>query len=187
MKPYSFIGFAVFVALMAAGQNVVASPLSGSKKIILMEENGTKHPVATISFRQQDDRYHYDIEWSDNLFADHFLSMRPFKCLEGAEKLWCRVPYPYDIRKSVTASDLTDLEYDTMFVWKDATEYGINLWNGIYYRMQVDGDVITGDVNELDLGILAAPPEDGNFRPFGYSKIEPAEASSHWLPKILIE
>jgi hypothetical protein len=32
---------------------------------------------------------------------NEFLSMRPFKCLEGADKHYCYLPYPYDWQKKL--------------------------------------------------------------------------------------
>ena len=113
--------------------------------------------------------------------------MRPFKCLEGSTKYWCRVPYPYENRRLVTADDLTDLEYDLLFIWKGATEYGINMWNGVYYQLRTDGSVIIGALNEMDMDKLSAPPDDGNLRPIREVDLEPGEPESHWLPKLLIK
>ena len=129
----------------------------------------------------------YKIDWADDVFADHFLSMRPFKCLESAAKHWCRVPYPYEIRRSVSADDLTDLEYDLLFVWKGANEYGINLWNGVYYKLSIDGDRVAGDLHEMDMDMLGVPPDAGELRPIKAKHLEEGDPESHWLPRIVIE
>ena len=73
----------------------------------------------------------YKIKFDNDKFDDHFLSMRPFKCVPGSAKLWCHTPYPYEIKREFTDEDFTDLEYDVIFVWKPEGEYGINLWNGV--------------------------------------------------------
>ena len=86
------------------------------------------------------------------------------------------------------ARDLTDLEYDLLFLWKDSSEYGIDLWNGVYYQLEVSDDGrIRGLLHEMDMNILSAPPEDGNMRPIHDNDLEPGEAESHWLPILVIE
>nr|MDJ0640618.1 hypothetical protein [Paracoccaceae bacterium] len=117
---------------------------------------------------------------------DHFLSMRPFKCLEGPEKHWCHVPYPYEIRRDLSA-DLTDLEYDFLFLWKAATDYGIDTWNGVYYRLEADGAGFAGTLHELDLGQLAVPPAAGELRPIAEKDLHEADPESHWLPRLIVE
>lgn len=178
---------AFFLAYFAIAEIAVAAPLAGEKNIILVEADGTGHSVATIAFTQNGNKSSYSIDWTDKRFAEHFLSMRPFRCLEGSEKYWCRVPYPYPIRREVSVNDLTDLEYDTMFIWKGSTEYGINMWNGVYYRLQIEGDRLVGELHEIDMDTLSAPPDEGNLRPVREQDLEPGEPESHWLPKIIIE
>jgi len=128
----------------------------------------------------------YTIDMIDAAFTDHFLSMRPFKCLEGPGKHWCHVPYPYDIKRDISA-DLTDLEYDLMFVWKGSTEYGINMWNGVYYRLSDQGDTLTGEMLELDMDLLSAPPPAGELRPLRAQDLHESDPDSHWLPRLIIE
>lgn len=160
-----------------------AFEFDGTKTIALIEADGTAHVVADIAFAEGA----YEIIWRDDQFGDHFLSMRPFKCLESEKKYWCRIAYPYDIKRRVSASDLTDLEYDLLFVWKGATEYGINMWNGVYYKLDGEDGRLVGTLNEMDMGKLAAPPDDGNLRPIREVDLQPGEPDSHWLPRLIIE
>lgn len=128
----------------------------------------------------------FQVIWDDDKFGDYFLSMRPFKCLEGADKLWCRVAYPYENRRSLAGGDATDLEYDLLFVWKNAADYGIDMWNGVYYRLMAEEGGWTGVMHEMDMDMLAAPPEDGTLRPITHGDLEPGDPDSHWLPKLTI-
>ena len=166
---------------------VNASPLDGEKALRLIDGSGAAIEVGRITFMPEGDETGYRIDWNLDLFGDYFLSMRPFKCLEGPEKLWCRVPYPYDIRRKVSDGDLTDLEYDTLFIWKKASDYGIDMWNGVYYRFELDGDTLIGTLHEIDMDVLSAPPVKGNLRPVGKYDIEPGDPESHWLPELRIE
>ena len=161
--------------------------LKGQKAVKLVQVDGTSHEIAQIMFSPSDEGASYKIEWKDERFSDHFLSMRPFKCLEGTSKYWCRVPYPYDIKRRVSAQDLTDLEYDLLFIWKGAKEYGINMWNGVYYKLSIVDGRLIGRLNEMDMDKLSAPPDDGNLRPIREVDLEPSEPESHWLPKLVIE
>ncbi len=181
------LAFILGTGIFACGHAAWAEALTGTKSLFLLEQDGTKHPVGDITFNTSNAKTTYEISWKDDRFSDHFLSMRPFKCLEGTTKYWCRVPYPYSIKRSVSADDLTDLEYDTMFIWKGAKEYGINMWNGVYYRFGIEGDRLVGKIHELDMDKLSAPPEDGNLRPLREQDLEEGEPESHWLPGLVIE
>lgn len=148
----------------------------------LEDAAGDRTAIARVSIEEGGA---YTVTMIDAPFADHFLSMRPFKCLESAEKHWCHVPYPYDLSRDVS-DGLTDLEYDFLFLWKGATEYGINMWNGIYYRIAPEGDALVGTLHEIDMDLLSAPPAAG-ARPLRPADIHPADPDSHWLPRLVIE
>ncbi|MGH1356167.1 MAG: hypothetical protein ACRBBS_13920 [Thalassovita sp.] len=171
----------------ASAGAVWADPLVGEKGIYLLSEEDSRVHVGTVSFDLDGPGSGYSLRFEDVKFGDHFLSMRPFKCLEGPEKYWCHVPYPYENRRQVRADDLTDLEYDLLFLWKGATEYGINMWNGVYYQLEIDEDRIVGTLREMDMETLAVPPEAGNLRPIDPDDLHEADAASHWLPRLVIE
>ncbi len=176
---------AIVLALTFAAQTALA--LEGPKTVFLVDANGDRVAVADIEFSPADHGATYEIAMREAPFADHFLSMRPFKCLEGAEKHWCHVPYPYAINRTVTPNDLTDLEYDLLFIWKGATEYGINMWNGVYYRLTYEDGRITGALSEIDMDTLSAPPAEGDLRPIREQDVEESDPDSHWLPFVIVE
>ncbi len=128
----------------------------------------------------------YEIKWDTAEFEDHFLSMRPFKCLPAGEKLWCYTPYPYEIKRQISKHDMTDLEYDLIFVWKPKGEYGINLWNGVYYKLEPNNEGWKGTMQEYDLNILGIPPEAGELRPILEKDLHEASTEDHFLPFIEI-
>ncbi|MEP4194903.1 MAG: hypothetical protein ABJL99_04620 [Aliishimia sp.] len=170
-------------ALILATCVHVGSVNAETRKVFLEAEDTSRIQIATIEIAA--DR-RYSVSMNDTVFTDHFLSMRPFKCLEGAVKHWCHVPYPYDIKRDVSA-ELTDLEYDFLFIWKGATEYGINMWNGVYYRLEDQNGALNGTLYEIDMNRLASPPEVGNFRPVKDSDLHESDPESHWLPRLVIE
>lgn len=178
--------FSVVATTLASGV-VTAEPLAGEKDIRLLEADGSEKLVGTVTFIPEGETVRYSVLWDETKFADHFLSMRPFKCLEGQEKHWCQVPYPYEINRQVSTKDLTDLEYDLMFLWKGATEYGINMWNGVYYRLAIDGERLVGQLHEIDMEPLGVPPAAGEMRPIRTSDLHEADPDSHWLPVIVID
>lgn len=179
---------ALLMGLVAGGAaSVIAAPLDGERQILLKTNDGDLLPVGSIQFDQAGDGVSYKVRWDDSQFTDQFLSMRPFKCLEGADKMWCRVPYPYENKREISDKDWVDLEYDLMFVWKNRNDYGIDMWNGVYYRLSPAADGFSGAIYELDLDQLSAPPDDGNLRPIREADLTEGEPESHWLPYLVIE
>lgn len=157
--------------------------LAAEHRVFLEDNAGARLEIAQLSVSEDSS---YSVSFSDTAFTDHFLSMRPFKCLEGPDKHWCHVPYPYEIKRNIS-QDLIDLEYDFVFLWKGATDYGIDTWNGVYYRLQPSDQGWVGTLHEVDLGELGIPPEAGNLRPIGQGDLHEADAESHWLPRLVIE
>ncbi|MGR8920495.1 MAG: hypothetical protein ACU85V_12835 [Gammaproteobacteria bacterium] len=98
----------------------------------------------------------------------------------------CHLAYPYAKGARVTAADLRDLEYDLMFVQKTPEEYGIDAWHGRYYVLGFTDDGIEGILHEVDLNVLAAPPEDGVTYPVTADMLHPADAAAHPYPRLLI-
>ena len=153
------------------------------RQVFLESAGGERIEIASLSIAD-DGTYTTDLA---PVFTEHFLSMRPFKCLEGPQKHWCHVPYPYEIRRDLS-EDLTDLEYDFLFLWKGATEYGINMWNGVYYQIeaQADGSMV-GVLYDMDMDDLSVPPPAGELRPIREADLYEGDPDSHWLPRLVIE
>jgi len=129
----------------------------------------------------------YQVALSDDLFGDFFLSMRPFRCITRAGKMLCHLPYPYENRRRIGPRDLTDLEYDLLFIARSPTEYGIDPWNGRYFRLRWDGEAIVGEMHETDLDVLASPPATGDYRPLADADMLPVPAGgAQWAPLLRI-
>lgn len=160
-----------------------ATALAETRVVYLEAQDGQRIEIATVDLGEGGD---YSVAMREAAFADHFLSMRPFKCLEGPVKNWCHVPYPYEIARNIS-DDLTDLEYDFLFLWKGATEYGIDMWNGVYYRLNNEDGRFVGRLHEMDMNILSVPPNAGDFRPVREADLEEGDPDSHWLPVLVIE
>ncbi len=161
--------------------------LDGEKGVYLIDKQGSQQRVATISLTAKGKGYLYTLNLDTEYFEDQFLSMRPFKCLMGGAQVVCYVDYPYSNERYIEAGDLTSLEYDLLFLHKSPTEYGINLWNGIYYKLQFDGEGIIGQLHELDMNLLSAPPEEGVTRPVTADDIFEGDVDNQRFPELLIK
>ena len=164
----------------AAGAVVAQGLADGAYSVWLTEgADASEASLKVAEITVTDGRYSVAMEAVG--FSDHFLSMRPFKCLDDPETLWCHVPYPYQIKRDVSG-DLTDLEYDFLFVWKPSGSYGIDLWNGIYYRLEDAGEGLIGHVQQIDMDVLSVPPAAGEMRPITPSDLHPGDPEDFRLP-----
>ncbi len=176
------LSFALVMSLGATAGAVGASE-GRALKAYLVPLEGERIHVADISLSSDGS---YELGYAEAPFGDYFLSMRPFRCIAGPDKHWCHLPYPYENRRNIS-NDLADLEYDFLFIWKEATDYGIDTWNGVYYQIAPDGSGWRGVMHDVDMDVLAVPPDAGNFRPLQDKHTEEAEAEGHWLPYLVIE
>ena len=76
-----------------------------TRLVYLQDGEGTRIQIACLQIAQDGA---YSVSMDETSFTDHFLSMRPFRCLEGSQKNWCHVPYPYEINRNISV-DLIDL------------------------------------------------------------------------------
>jgi hypothetical protein len=173
-------GIGLWLAL--SGAAVPGASMAEEHRVVLRDALGAGMEIARLHVAPDGA---YTLRMAEAGFTDHFLSMRPFKCLEGPDKHWCHVPYPYENARNISA-DLVDLEYDLLFIWKGASEYGIDTLNGIYYVLAPTGAGFTGAVHEIDLGLLAVPPAPGELRPVAAGDLHEADPDSHWLPHLEI-
>ncbi len=175
------------LVVIAAPHAAWSAQLQGVKKVHLVSQSGEEVVIGTVEFAARDGQTGYSIKIDNPGFSEHFLSMRPFKCLEGAEQMVCHLPYPHALRRQVTAEDLTDLEYDLLFLHKSSGEYGINFWNGIYYDLVLGPDgTITGTLKETDMNELASPPVEEFGRLIGPANLSEADGATHRFPRLVI-
>jgi hypothetical protein len=154
-------------------------------RISIEASDGRSLPIGTLHLVPQDGGYRTRVTLDDSAFEAQFLSMRPFQCLPHPEETVCYLPYPYENRRFIRDGDLTDLEYDLLFLHKSPAEYGIDAWNGFYYRLSRTPDGFTGTLYETDLNVLAAPPERGELRPIKPSELYEA-SDRHWPRRLTI-
>ena len=129
--------------------------------IYLIDQNGEALDIGRVEFAAVDyDNYTVNVTIESPAFSDQFLSMRPFDCIAESAEWYCYLPYPYELRRTVSKDDLTELEYQLLFIWKSPKDFGIDAWNGVYYQLdwQDDGS-LAGTLLQGDLNVLAEPPE----------------------------
>ncbi|MET0002995.1 MAG: hypothetical protein ABW087_05175 [Candidatus Thiodiazotropha sp.] len=177
-----------FVIILLSGIAEVGTVEAVDERYRIRAENQQQELISlgTLILVDSANGQGYRIEWDEAQFENHFLSMRPFKCLPHPVQLICHLPYPYEIKRKIDHDDLTDLEYDMLFLHKTPQEYGINAWNGLYFKFQRDRNGFSGELRETDLNVLQAPPEEGDLRPIDPDALyEPSD--KHWLRRIIIE
>ncbi len=157
-------------------------------RIALLDLNNEESVIGTVKFDPQSDNgTKISVDIDSDLFEDQFLSMRPFKCLTGDKNWFCYLPYPYPIHNEVTAEDLTDLEYNLLFIIKPTKEFGIDAWNGVYYKLMLTDDgSIEGKLWQGDLNVLQNPPEEYS-RPIDLAEFIDDESHKQRFPALIIK
>ena len=155
--------------------------------VFLVDQTGRETPIGKVDFSANTSgsaEVVFDLD--AGLFEDHFLSMRPFRCLTESSEWFCHLPYPYEISRSIDKDNLTDLEYQLLFIWKSPKTFGIDAWNGVYYQLtaQEDGQ-ISGELLQGDLNVLANPPEPMSY-PIDLSEFTEEDADKRRFPEIII-
>jgi hypothetical protein len=92
----------------------------------------------------------------DEKLGEYFLAMRPFRCLTGPKQRLCNFPVGNEA-PLVSAADLTPLEYALMFMHTLPAALHVNPFNGVYYRMKIDGERIEGRQHDVDMDPFIAP------------------------------
>lgn len=157
--------------------------------IYLIDQAGDELAIGTLRFSstgKDDASYTVDVAIESPEFSDQFLSMRPFDCLAQTSEWYCYLPYTYDLTHTVTEDDLTDLEYQLLFIWKSPKNFGIDAWNGIYYKLskQNDGSLM-GELLQGDFNVLASPPET-NARPINLDEFISDGSEKRRFPAMII-
>ena len=115
--------------------------LQGSKTLSALTRDQQLIPLGQVEFQPAaNGTVTFTLAMDHGRFADHFLSMKEFKCLEGGDEVLCHVPYPYRNPATVSAADYSWLEHQLLFLYKQPRDFGAKLWNGLYFRLQADAD-----------------------------------------------
>lgn len=165
----------------------LAFDFSGIKQIQARLRDGRVIPIGQVRFEPQaGGAVSFAMSWEHKPFTDHFLSMREFKCLNGPDEIACLVPYPHKHPRLIERGDLVWLEHNLLFMFKQPGEFGAKLWNGMYFRLSVQGHKLVGVPMSVDLNQIAAPPAT-SAPPFDASQRSEMNVAPRWLQEIVIE
>ena len=183
------------VVACAAGMACLSLPAAsagpklpdGKKSITLISEAGIRFAAGHVTFKPDGDAAGFELSIDAPEFQDEFLSMRPFQCAAGEKETWCYLGYPYELKHRITADDLADLEYSLLFLFKPPAGYGIDPWNGLYFKMALGNDgSISGVLNDVNLDPLGVPPADRSARTIAASELTPADPATHRFARVEI-
>jgi hypothetical protein len=183
------IGLRVFAALLCcqAGAALAGEPaLEGAKDIVLHTRDGQAIVIGVATFTPKGAETDFKLTFDDKKFAEYFLSMREFKCVEGADIL-CHVPYPYAYPSSVTPENLSWLEHALLFIYKSPNEYGARMGNGLIYTMKITPQGIVGTPQSIDLDEIATPPDNLSVAYYGSDHRYDLQPGARWIEKLTIE
>jgi hypothetical protein len=167
---------------IASAQNAV---LAGTKTIWLTNAQGDKVQWGTVVFDPPvGEKQKFAVNPSPDL-REHFLAMRPFKCLAGPRQQLCWFPYT-QVAQEIVGNDFTPLEYALMFLHTKPAALHVNSGNGLYYRLARSECGLVGHLHDVDMDPIVVPRNDRE-RPIKPAMLSVGESSSHWLPILLIE
>ena len=174
---------------MSSSLAVAGSALpEGSKTITLFDQSGQSQVVGHVTFAKDGDGATFDLKMDAPEFREEFLSMRPFPCLAGEKETWCHLAYPYDLKHRITADDFGDLEYSLLFLFKPPAGYGIDPWNGLYFKMAIAANgSLSGVVHDVNLDPLGVPPKDRSARTILPADLTVSDPTSHRFARIEIK
>lgn len=166
---------------------VQAWELEGTKTISLITRDDQALAIGTVTFHPEGDRIGFAVALDIPKFKDYFLSMKEFKCLDGGVEVQCYVPYPYANPHTITPTDFSWLEHSLLFFFKNPSEFGAKLWNGLYYHMTMTDQGLQGTPKAVDLNLIAAPPDDLAKPPFDTSLQGDISPGARWIKALRIQ
>lgn len=170
--------------LMPVGVNAEITP--GDKQVWFESANGERVKLGNLELKPDADGWRFRFELEDSGFSQQFLSMRPFKCLDG-ETMFCRLAYLYTRSNRITAQNFRNLEYEFLFITRSPKEYGIDPYNGRYYLLSEQDGRLIGEPRAVDLNILAAPPDPGVDYPITEAELDYIEVELERFVRLVIE
>ena len=162
--------------------------LEGTKQVFAVTRDGTRLALGHVQFtRTSADVTQFKLTVESPLLVDHFLSMKEFKCLDGASEVTCHVPYPYRNPQTITAGNLVWLEHSLLFLFKQPRDFGAKLWNGSYYQFEIVGQRLIGKPQAIDLNHISAPSDTPDIAPYTPDLRVDAAPGARWIDHLLIE
>jgi hypothetical protein len=138
--------------------------------------------IGTVTFSKPIDANHtFTVVMKVDAFTDHTLSMREFKYVGGSRELMCYVQYPYARGQTVTERDFAWLEHALLFMFKQPTDFGAKLWNGVHFQLKRTDTGLRGTPQAVDLNFISAPPAGLPLPPDKPSLRDDYAPKSRWV------
>jgi hypothetical protein len=175
-------------ALLAPAPSA-AFDFQGDKALVAVTRDQVRTRIGTVSFSAlpAGGTARFSVRIDPQVMRDHFLSMREFKCLPGAQEITCFVPYPYAQPGTVSATDLGWLEHSLLFFFKQPADFGAKLWNGMLFRFEVTPAALVGTPQAVDLNRIGVPPEPLDVPPYGPMDRDAFTPGARWVQELRIE
>mgnify|MGYP001233460337 CR=1 FL=1 len=189
MKLTTYLAAAAMALWMAAAPLAHGAgwEMAGTKSIFVTTSEGQRLRIGTVSFTPSaNDTVAFKLAMETERFTDYFLSMREFKCLSGPAEVVCYVPYPHRQPGTITRGNLAWLEHNLMFFYKQSSDFGAKLWNGIYFQLQPTETGLVGKPQSIDLNVIGAPPQDDN-PPYSPALRDDMPVAKRWIQSLSIE
>jgi hypothetical protein len=173
--------------MLCSGASQAAGLQAGDQTLTAHTRDGQALVLGTLSLSDAGaGRWSYKLVLDHSQFTDHFLSMKEFKCLSGGGEVTCHVPYPYASPRTVSATDLSWLEHDLLFLYKLPREFGAKLWNGLYFQLRVTPEGLVGTPQAVDLNRISSPPERQDVAPYRAALRDAIAPGARWIESISI-
>jgi hypothetical protein len=174
----------IFALVLLASGFASAAEMNGIKTVSLIGNNGEKIVIGKVRFTQQVGGTKAEFTADPKVFEERFLAMRPFLCLDGDKHSYCH--FPYKSPQLIRDDDLTDLEYQFMFLRKPRNSVSLDPTNGLYYELKKTATGFEGALREVDMTPIIVPEGDMT-RPIKRENLFVSDPTGHWLPKLVIE
>ncbi len=178
----------LLAAMSAAGAHPNGPEPTGPHRILLSNAAGEQVELGRVSFEPAGEgRWRFKVKLDADRTSEHFLAMRPFKCLTGPKQQICH--FPYEVEPVISRSDLVPLEYALMFLHKKPPVPHISSRNGHYYRLrwvEAGGLLLEGRLHDVDMDPIIAPKGNPE-RPIVPADLAEADENSHWMTRLRIE
>jgi hypothetical protein len=179
---------AAILICMASQSWAAGFDFEGPMQVIAVTRDGTRLALGHVQFtRISVDVTQFKLKVESPLLTDHFLSMKEFKCLDGASEVTCHVPYPYHNPQTITAGNFAWLEHSLLFLFKQPRDFGAKLWNGSYYQFALEGKRLIGKPQAIDLNHISAPSDTPDIAPYTPDLRVDAAPGARWIDHLLIE
>ena len=174
----------ILILSLLCAAYVNSAELSGSKTAILVSNSGEKIIIGKVAFTQTAKGTQAVFTADAKVFEERFLAMRPFICLDGDKHSYCH--FPYRSPQIINDNDLTDLEYQFMFLRKPRNSVSLDPTSGLYYELKKTANGFEGALREVDMTPIIVPEGDMT-RPIKREGLFVSDPSGHWLPRLVIE